>query len=137
MKCKDGRQFVHNYLPKDTANFENKVAYEFRMQCGSNPPTEGPVAISISTYFDIPKSTTKRAREEILATKYFPVTKKPDIDNLAKSVLDGLLGVAYKDDSQIFQLTCAKYYSDIPRTEVKISFNQIQSQERQNASFQA
>jgi Holliday junction resolvase RusA-like endonuclease len=124
MKCKDGRQFVHNYMPKDTAMFENKVAYEYRMQCGGTLPREGAIGISIHFFFDIPKSTTKRHREEILAKKYYPVTKKPDIDNLAKSVLDGLLGVAYKDDSQIYVLTCGKYYSENPRTVVRIAFSE-------------
>jgi len=35
--------------------------------------------------------------------------KEVDIDNLAKSVLDGLTGVAYEDDSQVSCLICNKY----------------------------
>jgi Holliday junction resolvase RusA-like endonuclease len=45
-------------------------------------------------------------------------TKKPDCDNLAKSILDALNGIAYDDDSQICSLTVHKFYGDTPRVEV-------------------
>lgn len=47
-------------------------------------------------------------------------TNKPDIDNLAKSILDALNGVIYKDDSQVVVLTLQKYYDDDPRAEITI-----------------
>jgi hypothetical protein len=39
---------------------------------------------------------------------------KPDVDNLAKSALDGMSGVVYIDDGQVVYLTISKYYSDTP-----------------------
>ena len=47
-------------------------------------------------------------------------TKKPDIDNVIKSVLDGLNGVAYEDDKQVVKLTANKYYGVQPRVEITI-----------------
>ena len=47
-------------------------------------------------------------------------TKKPDADNIMKAVADALNGIAYKDDSQIVNVTIAKWYSDTPRVEVAI-----------------
>ena len=47
-------------------------------------------------------------------------THKPDIDNIEKSILDSLNGLAYEDDSQIISLYGEKRYSDIPRVELKI-----------------
>ena len=38
-------------------------------------------------------------------------TKKPDVDNVAKSVLDALNGVAWLDDSQVVRLEISKSYS--------------------------
>ena len=37
-------------------------------------------------------------------------TKKPDLDNLVKSVLDGLNGIAYVDDNQIIDIEARKEY---------------------------
>ena len=48
-------------------------------------------------------------------------TKKPDADNIAKAVCDALNGIAYKDDSQVVDLTVRKYYSKFPRVQVFIS----------------
>lgn len=42
-----------------------------------------------------------------------PVTR-PDVDNYAKSVLDGMTGVVWADDAQIVHLSVDKYYSDRP-----------------------
>lgn len=46
--------------------------------------------------------------------------KKPDIDNVIKIVLDGLQGIAFKDDKVIANVYGRKLYSTIPRVEVKI-----------------
>jgi Holliday junction resolvase RusA-like endonuclease len=47
-------------------------------------------------------------------------TKTPDTDNIAKSVLDALNKVAYKDDSCVVDLIVEKWYSENPRVEVYI-----------------
>ena len=44
--------------------------------------------------------------------------KKPDIDNIAKAVLDALNSVAYRDDTQIVELQIRKQYSEKPRLEI-------------------
>lgn len=45
-------------------------------------------------------------------------TKKPDLDNVLKSVLDGLQGVAYKDDKNITNARIRKRYGEEPRLEI-------------------
>ena len=79
----------------------------------------GPCAIKIWAYFDVPKSKSKKFKEAALASKERP-TKKPDADNIVKAILDALNGLMYKDDSCIVELSCVKYYSDIPRVEVYV-----------------
>ena len=51
---------------------------------------------------------------------YTKPTKKPDLDNVIKAVLDALNGVAYKDDSRIVRIEARKEYSDSPRLEIHI-----------------
>ena len=51
-----------------------------------------------------------------------PHTKKPDIDNMIKYVLDALQGQNgyFVDDSQIIRIYAEKIYSDNPHTEIMI-----------------
>lgn len=48
-------------------------------------------------------------------------TVRPDIDKMARSVIDALTGVAYKDDSQIVTLTVRKEYGDQPGVMVELT----------------
>lgn len=45
---------------------------------------------------------------------------KPDLDNLAKFILDCSNGILFPDDSMICDLSLRKMWSDSPRTEIKI-----------------
>jgi Holliday junction resolvase RusA-like endonuclease len=58
----------------------------------------------------IPASASKKAKEALLGT---PHTKKPDIDNLCKSVLDGMAGITFKNDGQISSLHATKVYGNV------------------------
>lgn len=46
--------------------------------------------------------------------------KKPDIDNIAKVILDSLNDIAYHDDTQVVSLCVVKKYAETPRVEVEI-----------------
>ena len=71
----------------------------------------------MSFTFEIPKSYTKKKRNELM---FRPKTSKPDLDNLVKAVLDSLNGVAYEDDSIIWSIDATKEYGDEP--EVAVTF---------------
>ncbi len=47
-------------------------------------------------------------------------TKRPDIDNLRKLVMDAMTGIFWRDDSLVCEGTTWKRYSDRPRTEIYI-----------------
>ena len=49
----------------------------------------------------------------------FP-TKKPDADNIIKSIADALNGIAYADDSQIVQATVNKWWAEESKAEIII-----------------
>lgn len=113
-------KYVQTYPDKDTVVYENLVRISYLAECGSFSYNNGEeIGILIKSYQSIPKSISNKKREEMLSNVLKP-TKKPDIDNICKSILDGLNKVAYRDDSQIVELHCSKYYSDNPRVEVEI-----------------
>lgn len=120
MKTKRGKHFTRTYSDKETASFENlvKIAY---WQQRTGKPSESAIFVVVTYYLPIPKSWPKYRREWAQHHPY-PVTKRPDLDNLTKSVLDGLNGVAFQDDAQVYRIITTKLYSDNPRTEVTVRF---------------
>lgn len=111
--------YVRTYTPKDTIVYENLVKLEYERQCEDMYFDDSPLRAMLIAYFPIPKSISKRKREEMNAG-VIKHDKKPDCDNLAKSILDALNGIAFNDDSQICVLTVHKLYSDEPRVDVTI-----------------
>ena len=81
---------------------------------------DGPCAVIINAFFEVPKSKSKRFREAALLDQERP-TKKPDADNIVKAIQDALNGLTYKDDAYIVYLACQKFYSDNPRVEVFVT----------------
>jgi Holliday junction resolvase RusA-like endonuclease len=81
---------------------------------------EGAVKFYAIFFMPIPKSTSKKKRE-LMRSSLIHHTKKPDIDNLEKFVLDCCNGIVWCDDSQIIQSLTGKRYSSNPRTEITIT----------------
>lgn len=100
--------FVQTYTPASTAEYEKLV--RIRFQNAGGIITDKPVRIEIVAFFAPPKSARKRDKAEMLMNKILP-TKKPDCDNIAKIVLDALNQIAYKDDSQVVELSVIKRYA--------------------------
>jgi Holliday junction resolvase RusA-like endonuclease len=107
--------FVSTYTPDKTILYENLVK-----ACFVGEYTEKPLSVEIFIYHSIPKSTPKKYIGDMLKGKIRP-TKKPDIDNICKVILDALNGVAYKDDTQVYHLEATKRYGEIPSVEVYIT----------------
>lgn len=98
--------FVRAYTPKPAKEYEKRIR-DMYLQSGAGP-MEGPVQVLIDVYRALPKSRPKRLESE-------QDISKPDIDNVAKIVLDALNGAAWKDDSQVVSLIVEKH----PRSRVK------------------
>lgn len=109
----------HAITPKDTVQYENWVKMCYREQ-QAEKYLEGPLRALIVAYYKIPKSYTKKRIEAIRKGEEYP-TKKPDLDNIAKIVLDSLNKIAFDDDAQIVELTVLKRYTeDIERVELEL-----------------
>lgn len=111
---------VNAVTPQKTVIYENLVKsmysdlYEnFRF------PDDAMLDLRIMAYYTIPKSASKKKRAAMLAGEIRP-TKKPDMDNVVKVIADALNQIAYRDDTQIVDCQCRKFYSENPRVEVRI-----------------
>ena len=108
------------FTPKDTVAYENLVKMEYRYQTnGFRFPDDAQLDMRILAFYSIPKSVTKERRRQMTAGELRPL-KKPDSDNVVKIIADSLNQIAYRDDTQIVDCQCRKFYSDEPRVEVRI-----------------
>jgi Holliday junction resolvase RusA-like endonuclease len=83
------------------------------MQYRPEQPINEPVALEIRALFPIPKSWSKRKRQEVLAG--LPHASKPDADNVLKHLCDILTTLRFwNDDAQVFQKKIGKFYSEEP-----------------------
>ena len=98
---------ARTYTPAKTVGYERMVAVLAR-EAGVLP-CEGPVTLSIAAHFLLPQSASKKRQAEMMKLR---PTKKPDIDNVAKAILDGLLSIAYGDDAQVVGLYVSKHWTD-------------------------
>lgn len=111
---------VNNVTPKKTVIYENEVKEVYRLQCDNYRFPDGAMLdMRIIAYYRIPKSQTKR-NKELMKKQLLRPTKKPDMDNVVKIIADSLNQIAYRDDTQIVDCQCRKFYSDNPRVEVTI-----------------
>ena len=103
------------YTPAKTVAYEAHVAACARRAI--TEPLSGPIHVRVQAVFAVPKSWTKKKKDELM---WRPHTQKPDIDNVFKSIADGMEGIAYANDSQIASMDCDKAWGDTSRVMVSI-----------------
>lgn len=97
------------YTPAKTKKYENDVRLLVKSMMGSQQPIETPLEVFLYFRLPIPKSYSKKRTEACLSGLDKP-SKKPDLDNLAKGLMDAFNGLIYKDDSQIVEMHLTKVY---------------------------
>jgi Holliday junction resolvase RusA-like endonuclease len=112
--------FVRQYDPSasDKTDFLSIVQ--------SNAPKEPfavPLAVAIRFYFTRPKSHFRTGKNSHVMKNTAPLwhTSRPDVDNMAKFLMDSLNKIYWKDDSYIADCWVIKQYDDKPRTEIEIT----------------
>lgn len=78
------------------------------------------IRVDIDFFMAIPKSTSKKKKDLMLARKIRPV-KVPDRTNCAKFYEDLLQGIVFENDSFIVEGDIRKFYDEIPRTVIYIT----------------
>lgn len=90
------------YTPRKTRQYEELVGW-YAKQCIPEPFT-GDIQLHIKVY----------VRNNVF----------PDIDNIAKAIMDGLNGVAYKDDKQVMGLSVQRIKDGEERVEIELEIAQ-------------
>lgn len=112
------------YTPEETFDYENYIKAAYRRYYGTAIAFKDElVCVSIKAYMSIPNNMPKYKRELINQGRLIP-SRKPDIDNIVKIILDGLNKVAYTDDKQVAVLMASKHYikdGEQPRVEISIT----------------
>jgi Holliday junction resolvase RusA-like endonuclease len=83
---------------------------------GATATDEEPLTVILDLVFSRPASHKNKSG----LRKNAPVQPRPDVDNVAKGILDSLNGVAWADDRQVGKLVVEKSYGEEPRTTVRI-----------------
>lgn len=97
------------YTPHKTRNFENQIAYEWKKKY-KGLILKGAVKLDLVFVFKKAKSCKKTFH-----------TQRPDIDNLLKSILDGLNKVAFVDDCQVVELNSKKLFASTDAVLISIT----------------
>ena len=110
---------VMTFTPRKTRVFEKDIANIYVNQRGKFYDKGTPLEMIAVFYMPIPKSVSKIMRQNMIKD-FVKHTKKSDLDNLIKALLDALNGIAYADDAQIVKLSAQKVYAETPRIELLI-----------------
>lgn len=81
--------------------------------------TSKPVIVKILFNYAHPKILSKNDKLLADLDMLYKVSR-PDVDNLAKLVLDAMNGLVYFDDGQVARLVCEKKYSGREGIELKV-----------------
>jgi len=73
-------------------------------------PIDGAITITMRFRYQRPRSVTRTQP-----------TVPPDLDKQIRSILDALTGIAYKDDSQVVEITATKEYHQDQGVDVTIT----------------
>ena len=97
------------YFQNNGKDFENRIAYEWKKKY-KNLILKGAVKLDLVFVFKKAKTCKKTLH-----------TQRPDIDNLLKSILDGLNKVAFVDDCQVVELKSKKVFSDTDKILITVT----------------
>lgn len=93
------------YMPKRNQDFRRVVQTAARLAMKNREPLDGEICAVVKVY----RKWKRTARQS------------GDLDNLVKSLWDGLNGIVFRDDSQICRCTAEKFQDkERPRAEIEI-----------------
>lgn len=99
------------YTPNKTKKYEEYIQQCFCIKYPNYEPIINRTEIEIIAYIKIPTYCSKKKQLQMKEGEITP-TKKPDVDNIAKVILDALNTFAFIDDNQVSKISVEKRYDD-------------------------
>ena len=109
------------FTPKRTSDYEAivAVAAQNAMKEAGVTKTSEMVEVTVTAVIEIPKSYRGKKRTDALLGRTAP---SPDIDNLAKSILDGMNRVVWDDDRLVVKLAACKKWGEAGGTVIEVRY---------------
>lgn len=101
----------HHYTPKETRLYEAHVRDCYLREHPDAAPMTGPVCLVVLEARLRPATHLRKDGSRRASAPIYPVSR-PDLDNIVKSILDGLNGIAWVDDAQVVEIRASKEYGD-------------------------
>ena len=109
------------FTPVNILDYENRVKNVCIEKCEQRQANyTGQVAVDITAFYPFSSSYPKKKQEQIRPGAR--PTKKPDLDNIAKIILDALNHVAWQDDKQVVCMILTKNYAAVPCVSVGVHY---------------
>lgn len=109
-------KFAHAYTPKSHPVHDYRTRLALAARLAGLTPTGEPLDVVIDAVFERPKSHMLKSGVKATA----PKLPRPDVDNVAKAVLDSLQDVM-GDDTMVARLVVEKSWGQEARTTVRIT----------------
>lgn len=111
------------FTPKKTVNAEALIIASIRNELREPVMAGGfeagvPLSLSATFFLARPKGAPKRV---VLPTK------RPDLDNYAKTLLDALQSYVFPDDAQLTTIKIRKRFGEPPRIELTIAEEEVEA----------
>jgi Holliday junction resolvase RusA-like endonuclease len=110
---------AHIYTPRTGVRAFKEACRIMFASVHQGPPLDGPVYVEIRAVFARPKRLVWKSKPMLPAWH----VSRPDVDNVGKSALDSLNGIAWRDDSQVCWIVVRKVYAsgdEQPHTKIAI-----------------
>lgn len=109
-----GKQSRHT--PQTLRKWKKKVQQYALTDKPAHPHT-GPIRLLVIAHYSPPKSTPQWKRPLMIDGDKYTL---PDVDNVAKGVMDALQGMHYENDGQVSRLATGKGYAEEPELKVRV-----------------
>lgn len=109
------RKTGRSYTPAETVGFENTVRQVAVDHFAA--PFVGAVKVTMVAIFVPAESWSAKKKAAHLGA---PHTQKPDLDNVEKSILDGLNRIAFADDAQVAEVSKRKVWGTRAETIITV-----------------
>ena len=122
LKTRDGRQFIGKMASSKAAKWGKAATLLLKAEAIKKEykTIDGICYVRINFFYPHTKDSKRVANRDKL--QFVEKSTRPDLDNLAKGVLDCLVDAeVLKDDGQISRLTLSKYYSDTEMVTIDIT----------------